>query len=114
MKGKIFSIAIASLLLMPFISVASNESSNNTSFAIDTSGYGYSFPPGLVFVIGPQIITWSYEDGVTRSITPSFYVNGSQMGVAIAFFGVWRAPGLLNQPGNITGMLVGIVFIMQK
>jgi len=113
MKGRVFSIALL-LIAMPFISCSSTTGGGNVSFAIDTSGYGYGFPPGLVFAIGPQIITWSYEDGVTRSITPPFYVNGSQQGIAIAFFGVWSAPRLLSQPGNITGMIVGIVFIIPK
>ncbi len=112
MKGVAFTIAML-LLAIPLVSSAESPE-NNTSFAIDTSGYGYSFPPGLVFIIGPQIVTWSYEDGVTKSIIPPFYINGSQRGVAIAFFGVWSAPGLLAQPGNISGMLVGIIFMVPK
>ena len=116
MKGRIFALATSLLFLIPFsvLSVDENwreKEANNISFAVDSSGFGYSFPPGLVFIFGPQIITWSYENGSTKSLSPPFYVNGSQFGIAIAIFGVWKSPSLLNQPGNVSGMVVGIVLV---
>ncbi len=116
MKGRIFALVIALLFIAPFNALSvdekdSGKETNNFSFAVDSSGYGYSFPPGLVFIVGPQIITWSYENGTTKSFSPPFYVNGSQFGIAIALFGVWKSPNLLNQPGNVSGMVVGIILV---
>ena len=84
------------------------------SFAFDTNGTGYSIPTGINFIMGRHIVLWYYEEGHTKSFVPSFEINGSQFGVGILLFGIWKAPSLWKQPGNITGVGIGIVIIFKR
>ncbi len=111
---KLFVLFIA-ILFIPCVYSGEEKyegsSDVNISFIFDTNGTGYSLPAGINFIIKRHMVLWYYEDGHTRSFVPSFEINGSQFGIGIIFFGIWKAPGIFQQPGYITGMGLGIVFI---
>lgn len=81
------------------------------SFIFSTEGYGYSIPASTKIIVYRHIVIWYYENGTTKSFVPEFEVKGKQFGIGIIFFGLWKAPSILKQPGNITAMGFGIVFI---
>lgn len=81
------------------------------SFVVDVDGSGYSLPARTNFILGKKVVLWYCDDATTHSYVPETYVNGSQIGVGIMLVGAWRAPSLFMQPGDISGMGLGIFFI---
>lgn len=81
------------------------------SFIFSTEGYGYSLPAGTNIIISRHFAIWYYENGTTKSFIPEFEIHGKQFGIGIIFFGLWKAPSLLKQPGNVTGMGFGFVIV---
>ena len=114
---KLLIILIASIFFIPHgycIEKKDQEQQYAISFAFDTNGTGYSIPTGINFIMGRQMVLWYYENGYTTSFAPSFEINGSQFGVGILLFGIWKSPSLLKQPGYITGLGIGIVIIFKR
>ena len=87
------------------------EQTVTISFVVEVDGSGYSIPAKTNFILGKKVVLWYCDDATTHSYVPETYVNGSQMGVGIMLVGVWKAPVLLMQPGDISGMGLGIFFI---
>ncbi|HEC82474.1 MAG TPA: hypothetical protein ENI53_01130 [Thermoplasmatales archaeon] len=113
---KVFAFLIVLLLFTPFINGKEErkETSSNFSFIFSTNGTGYSIPAGLKIIFSRNFVLWYYENGSTVSYAPSFEIEGKQFGIGIIFFGVWKSPGIFQQPGYITGMGIGLVFIFQS
>ena len=113
---KKFVPLVALLFILPSYATGWNDGARqeqqiSISFAIDTKGSGYSIPAGITFIMGRHIVLWYYEDGYTKSFIPDFEVNGKQVGVGVLLLGIWKAPTMFQQPGEITGVGVGIVVI---
>lgn len=113
---RIFAFMVVFLLFTPFINGKEerNETNSNFSFIFSTDGTGYSIPAGLTIIFSRNFVLWYYENGSTISYAPSFEINGKQFGIGIIFFGVWKSPSIFQQPGYITGMGIGFVFIFQN
>lgn len=113
---KVFAFLIVLLLFTPFINGKEErkETNSNFSFIFSTDGTGYSIPAGLKIIFSKNFVLWYYENGSTVSYVPSFEIKGKQFGIGIIFFGVWKSPGIFQQPGYITGMGIGFVFIFQN
>ena len=113
---KIIAFMIIFMLFIPFIHGEGErkETNSNFSFIFDTEGTGYSIPSGLKIIFSRNFVLWYYENGSTVSYAPSFEIKGKQFGIGIILFGVWKSPGIFQQPGQITGMGIGFVFIFQN
>ena len=103
------------LLLLPSFTAekenALQEQEVKISFIFSTEGYGYSLPTGTNIIVSRHFIMWYYENGTTKSFIPEFEIHGKQFGIGIIFFGLWKSPSLLKQPGNVTGMGFGLVIL---
>jgi len=78
-----------------------------------TQGNGYAFPTTLRFSFFSILpVVWYYLDGSTEfyTLAGKEVYGGSYVGGAIVYpIGLWIAPRLLQQPGNIFG--IGIVVV---
>lgn len=120
MYARIFAFLIAFIMIIPFTPAENKNEINYTAneikitFIFSTDGYGYSLPAGSNLIISRHFVLWYYENGTTVSYIPEFEVKGKQFGIGMLIFGLWKAPSILKQPGNITGMGFGIVIIFQN
>jgi len=122
---KLLAISIAVLFLpIPAYASESNTTPQNSNITpilfsvvkIEANGFGY--PTGTNFYIplhGGWVI-WYCSNGTT---TTRYFINpneikGEQLGIAYVMVGIWKAPRLLSQPGEITAtMLVLAAIIVQ-
>ncbi len=78
-----------------------------------TQGNGYAYPTTFRFSFFSLLpVIWYYTDGSTEFYTfmGKEVYGGSQIGAALIYpIGMWIAPRLFQQPGNIFG--IGIVAI---
>lgn len=84
---------------------------------IITTGNGYAFPSGYRFSFFSFLpVVWHYTNGSTEFYTLNGIetYEGSQIGGALIYpIGLFNAPRLFQQPGNIVGAgfaLVAVVF----
>ncbi len=115
---KKFVMLTALLLVIPFYATGVNEKEQeqqiSISFAIDTRGNGYSIPSGIKFIMGYHMVLWYYEDGYTKSFIPDFEIYGKQFGIGILLLGIWKSPTIFQQPGEVTGVGIGIIVIFSN
>ncbi len=130
---KIMAVMIA-ILLLPFIfpqtnayweekNVANAPVSNTTILlfsAVKSNGVGFGYPTGTQFYIllhGGWVI-WYYNNGTTtnRYLLQPTTIEGEQIGICYALLGIWKAPRLVSQPGEITAnmlVLFGVIIQME-
>ncbi|MCD6474180.1 MAG: hypothetical protein J7K47_04665 [Thermoplasmata archaeon] len=126
---KILAIMVVALLFPltfsePTNGYESNEAATNATIlffsAVKSSGSGFGYPTGTQFYIllhGGWVI-WYYNNGTTvnRYLLNASTIEGEQIGICYAILGVWKAPRLVAQPGDITAnmlVLFGVVIQME-
>ncbi|KAA0008098.1 MAG: hypothetical protein FE036_02600 [Thermoplasmata archaeon] len=127
---KIMAVMVA-ILLLSVIFPQSNayekeddtEGANTTILlfsAVKSNGSGFGYPTGTQFYIllhGGWVI-WYYNNGTTtnRYLLQPTTIEGEQIGICYAILGIWKAPRLVSQPGDITAnmlVLFGVIIQME-
>jgi len=127
---KIMAVMVA-ILLLSVIFPQSNayekeddtEGANTTIVlfsAVKSNGSGFGYPTGTQFYIllhGGWVI-WYYNNGTTtnRYLLQPTTIEGEQIGICYAILGIWKAPRLVSQPGDITAnmlVLFGVIIQME-
>ncbi|MCD6572699.1 MAG: hypothetical protein J7K95_01220 [Thermoplasmata archaeon] len=88
--------------------------------AVKSNGSGFGYPTGTQFYIllhGGWVI-WYYNNGTTtnRYLLQPTTIEGEQIGICYAILGIWKAPRLVSQPGDITAnmlVLFGVIIQME-
>jgi len=101
-----------------------NEPATNVTIlffsTVKSSGSGFGYPTGTQFYIllhGGWVI-WYYNNGTTvnRYLLNPSTIEGEQIGICYTILGIWKAPRLVAQPGDITAnmlVLFGVVIQME-
>ena len=127
---KVLAILIFAILIPVVLPAQGYESENDTNegtnvtilffSAVKSEGTGFGYPTGTQFYIllhGGWVI-WYYSNGTTtnRYLLQPSTIEGEQIGICYAILGIWKAPRLVSQPGDITAnmlVLFGVVIQLQ-
>ena len=116
---------IAAVIAIAFISIPSfgeeeTQQMSNTSImffsAVETHGNGFGYPTGTTFYVPLHggWVMWFYTNGTTttRYLLNPYTFEGKQIGIAYVMLGIWKAPRLFSQPGNISGNMLVFLGIL--
>ena len=122
---KLVPLVACLFLIMPFASASYSNptptSSNITPVifsVVKIEANGFAYPTGTSFYLplhGGWAV-WYCKSGTTttRYFTNPHEIKGEQLGIAYVMVGIWKAPRIFSQPGNITAtMLVLAAIIVQ-